>query len=144
MGNYISNIANASDDLNEIITNVSDTISSLSKQVSELMEFKNEFERKKLVKYIIIYKTYNRSNLFIEYDISKNKIETQNYSEYKKIKYYPDNIDTEITNRLNINTINAESIINLFKQICPQHVDYTVDECYDKLLLLFNNYKLNN
>lgn len=144
MGNYISNIANASDDLNEIITNVSDTISNLSKQVSELMEFKNEFERKKLVKYIIIYKTYNRSNLFIEYDISKNKIETQNYSEYKKIKYYPDNIDTEITNRLNINTINAKSIINLFKQICPQHVDYTVDECYDKLLLLFNNYKLNN
>lgn len=144
MGNYISNIMDASTDLNQIITNVTETISGLSNQVSELIEFKNEFERKKLIKYIVIYKTYNKTNVCIEFGLSKNKIQTQNYSEYKKIKYYPDYIDTEIAKRLNINTINGESIINLFKQICPQYTNYSIDECYNKLILLFNNYKLNN
>ena len=144
MGNYISNVMTASSELDSIVTTVTETISSLSKQVNELMEFKNELEKKQYVRYLIIYKLYNQNSTKIEYNIQKKNIQTQHYENYYKIKYYPSTLDQTIVDRLNINVLDIDAVINLLKQLCPQYETNTVEEIKTKLLLLMNHYQPNN
>jgi hypothetical protein len=144
MGNYVSNIVTASSELDNIVTTVTETISSLSKQVNELMEFKNELEKKQHIRYLIVYKLYNQNSTKIEFNIQKKNIQIQHYENFCKIKYYPSTLDQTIVDKLNINVLDIDAVINLLKQICPQYESNTVEEVKTKLLLLMNQYQPNN
>lgn len=145
MGNTISNILNSSSEINELIIGATELFTSMNDQISELIDFKNEFELKKLARYIIISK-YCES-IQIETNIKKNniaiefsKIDSSNSNyKYRKIKYYPDTIEDGLIKKYNIKTINVESTLNLFKQLCPNYESFTIDEVYEKLKLLLGN-----
>lgn len=145
MGNTISNILNSSNEINELIIGATELFTSMNDQISELIDFKNEFELKKLARYIIISK-YCES-IQIETNIKKNniaiefsKIDSSNSNyEYRKIKYYPDTIEDGLIKKYNIKTTNIEGTLNLFKQLCPNYESFTIDETYEKLKLLLGN-----
>ena len=145
MGNSISNILNSSSEINELIIGATELFTSMNDQISELIDFKNEFELKKLARYIVISKY--RESIQIETNIKKNniaiefsKIDSSNSNyEYRKIKYYPDTIKDGLIKKYNIKTTNVESTLNLFKQLCPNYESFTIDEVYEKLKLLLGN-----
>lgn len=137
MGNAISNILSSSSEINELIIGATELFTTMNNQITELIDFKNEFELKKLARYIVISK-YCES-IKIETNVKK-KIEPLNSNyEYRKIKYYPDTIKDELIKKYNIKTINVESTLNLFKQLCPNYESFTVTEVYEKLKLLLGN-----
>lgn len=145
MGNTISNILNSSSEINELIIGATELFTSMNDQISELIDFKNEFELKKLARYIIISKYCD--SIQIETNVKKNniaiefsKIDSSNSNyEYRKIKYYPDTIEDGLIKKYNIKTTNVESTLNLFKQLCPNYESFTIDETYEKLKLLLGN-----
>lgn len=138
MGNTISNILSSSNEINELIIGATELFTTMNDQINELIDFKNEFELKKLARYIVISK-YCES-IQIETNVKKNKIESSNSNyEYRKIKYYPDTIEDTLIKKYNIKTINVESTLNLFKQLCPNYESFAIDEVHDKLKLLLGN-----
>lgn len=145
MGNTISNILSSSNEINELIVGATELFTSINNQMNELIDFKNEFELKKLARYIVISK-YGDS-ILIKTNVKKNnnviefsKIEPLNSNyEYRKIKYYPDTIEDTLIKKYNIKTINIEGTLNLFKQLCPNYESFTIDEAYEKLKLLIGN-----
>lgn len=145
MGNTISNILSSSNEINDLIISATELFTSMSDQIGELIDFKNEFELKKLARYIVISK-YCES-IQIKTNVKKNnnvikfsKIEPSNSNyEYRKIKYYPDTIEDTLIKKYNIKTINVESTLNLFKQLCPNYESFTIDEVHEKLKLLLGN-----